>query len=113
MRGPETNSHIQDPYLCTGSEAGTLDHLPGRDRRPGTPRSAKTGGSDQIFASVVATLLALMDGLSDRGHVVVLAATNQYGPHFPLAYWGSWGQRGGRGVVVCIYFPEPLTSSLV
>jgi hypothetical protein len=31
----------------------------------------------QIYASVVSTLLALMDGLADRGNVVVIAATNR------------------------------------
>ena len=41
------------------------------------PRSCRAGGSDQVFASVVATLLSLMDGLVDRGSVVVLAATNK------------------------------------
>ncbi|KAH0540202.1 ATPase family AAA domain-containing protein 2-like isoform X2 [Cotesia glomerata] len=32
---------------------------------------------DQIHASIVSTLLALMDGLSDRGEVVVIGATNR------------------------------------
>lgn len=34
------------------------------------PRSVSaTGGTDQIYASVVSTLLALMDGMEDRGQV--------------------------------------------
>ncbi len=34
------------------------------------PRSVSaTGGTDQIYASVVSTLLALLDGLEDRGQV--------------------------------------------
>ena len=37
-------------------------------------RSSKT---DQIHNSIVATLLALMDGLDSRGRVVVLGATNR------------------------------------
>lgn len=37
-------------------------------------RSAK---QDQIHASIVSTLLALMDGLDDRGQVVVIGATNR------------------------------------
>lgn len=40
-------------------------------------RSTREGGADQIYASVVSTLLALMDGLADRGNVVVIAATNR------------------------------------
>ncbi|KAK9308656.1 hypothetical protein QLX08_001491 [Tetragonisca angustula] len=32
---------------------------------------------DQIHASIVSTLLALMDGLSDRGEVIVIGATNR------------------------------------
>ncbi len=35
------------------------------------------GTSDQIYASVVSTLLALMDGVGDRGQVVVIGATNR------------------------------------
>ncbi|EFJ48548.1 hypothetical protein VOLCADRAFT_34151, partial [Volvox carteri f. nagariensis] len=40
-------------------------------------RSVAAGGADQIYASVVATLLALMDGVADRGQVVVIGATNR------------------------------------
>ena len=32
---------------------------------------------DQIHASIVSTLLALMDGLDSRGAVVVIGATNR------------------------------------
>jgi hypothetical protein len=41
------------------------------------PARGGGGGGDAIHASVVATLLALMDGLSPRGSVVVVAATNR------------------------------------
>ena len=41
-------------------------------------RSTREGGSDQIYASVVTTMLSLMDGVKDRGSVVVIAATNRY-----------------------------------
>lgn len=37
-------------------------------------RSSK---SDQIHSSIVATLLALMDGMDDRGQVVIIGATNR------------------------------------
>lgn len=40
-------------------------------------RAQRAGGQDQVFASVVSTLLALMDGLHDRGSVIVIAATNR------------------------------------
>ena len=36
-----------------------------------------SGAQDEIHSSVVATLLALMDGLSGRGSVVVVASTNR------------------------------------
>lgn len=41
------------------------------------PRSVSGGTTDQIYASVVSTLLALMDGVTDRGQVVVIGATNR------------------------------------
>eukprot|EP00850_Spirogloea_muscicola_P023126 SM000331S12522 [mRNA] locus=s331:72955:81881:- [translate_table: standard] len=37
----------------------------------------RMGREDQTHASVVSTLLALMDGLTPRGHVVVIGATNR------------------------------------
>jgi SpoVK/Ycf46/Vps4 family AAA+-type ATPase len=37
----------------------------------------RSSSSDQIFASIVSVLLALMDGLTDRGQVLVMAATNR------------------------------------
>lgn len=40
-------------------------------------RAARAGGTDQIYASVVSTLLSLMDGVVDRGGVIVIAATNR------------------------------------
>ena len=42
---------------------------------------ARSAGSDpgaQIYASVVSTLLALLDGVSDRGDVIVVGATNRF-----------------------------------
>ena len=52
------------------------------DEIDGLAPARKSGGGsgdahDQIHGSVVATLLALMDGLSPRGSVVVVAATNR------------------------------------
>eukprot|EP00877_Chromochloris_zofingiensis_P003169 jgi/Chrzof1/12853/Cz07g09210.t1 len=46
-------------------------------------RSVRAGTTDQIYASVVSTLLALMDGVTDRGQVVVIGATNRY----IVGYW--------------------------
>ncbi|XP_057664166.1 ATPase family AAA domain-containing protein 2-like isoform X2 [Diorhabda carinulata] len=37
----------------------------------------RSSRQDQIHASIVSTLLALMDGLSDRGEVIVIGATNR------------------------------------
>ena len=49
-------------------------------------RSANSSGGDQVFASVVSTLLALMDGVVDRGAVVVIGATNR---------WVAWSVSAG------------------
>ncbi|KAJ1727170.1 TAT-binding protein-like protein 7, AAA ATPase, partial [Coemansia biformis] len=38
---------------------------------------ARSARQDQVHTSVVATLLALMDGVDDRGQVVVIGATNR------------------------------------
>jgi len=40
-------------------------------------RGRGAGHQDQIHASVVSTLLTLMDGMADRGNVVVVASTNR------------------------------------
>ncbi len=40
-------------------------------------RGANANPGTQIFASVVSTLLALMDGVSDRGDVIIIGATNR------------------------------------
>lgn len=37
----------------------------------------RSSRQDQIHSSIVSTLLALMDGLSDRGEVIVIGATNR------------------------------------
>lgn len=37
----------------------------------------RSSRQDQIHASIVSTLLALMDGLNDRGEVIVIGATNR------------------------------------
>ena len=54
-------------YICKYSQIDAL--VPCRSVRGGT--------SDQIYASIVSTLLSLMDGVSGRGHVVVIGATNR------------------------------------
>lgn len=40
-------------------------------------RGAAADPGSQIHAAVVATLLALMDGLNGRGDVVIIGATNR------------------------------------
>jgi SpoVK/Ycf46/Vps4 family AAA+-type ATPase len=42
----------------------------------------RSSRQDQIHASVVATLLALMDGLDSRGQVIVIGATNRFAARF-------------------------------
>lgn len=37
----------------------------------------RSSRQDQIHASIVSTLLALMDGLDNRGEVIVIGATNR------------------------------------
>jgi len=37
----------------------------------------RSSSQDHVHTSIVSTLLALMDGLDDRGHVVVIGATNR------------------------------------
>lgn len=37
----------------------------------------RSSRQDQIHASIVSTLLALMDGLDGRGQVIVIGATNR------------------------------------
>lgn len=70
------------------------------------PRSVRAGTSDQIYASVVATLLACMDGAAERGQVVVIAATNR---------WGVWvyglqlGGESGMRTTLC-KLAQPLTA---
>ena len=43
------------------------------------PRSrlSPTSRQDQIHSSIVSTLLALMDGLDNRGEIVIIGATNR------------------------------------
>lgn len=38
---------------------------------------ARGGKQDQVYNSIVSTLLALMDGLDGRGSVVIIGATNR------------------------------------
>jgi SpoVK/Ycf46/Vps4 family AAA+-type ATPase len=57
-------------------------------------RSSK---QDQIHASIVSTLLALMDGMDGRGQVVVIGATNRPDAVDPAL------RRPGRSVFVVIF----------
>lgn len=47
------------------------------DEMDGLAPARQVTASDQTHASVVATLLALLDGATPRGAVVVIAATNR------------------------------------
>ncbi|KAL1514100.1 hypothetical protein ABEB36_003418 [Hypothenemus hampei] len=63
-------------------------------------RSAR---QDQVHASIVSTLLALMDGLTDRGEVIVIGATNRIDAIDPAL------RRPGRFDRE-LYFPLPSKS---
>ena len=41
----------------------------------------RSSRNDQIHSSIVSTLLALMDGLDNRGEIIVIGATNRIGKH--------------------------------
>lgn len=57
---------------------------PARPRWPGPRADLRP----QIYASVVSTLLALMDGVADRGAVVVIGATNRCATPCPTGHIG-------------------------
>lgn len=67
--------HVQQPTQAARHAPSIifLDELDGLV----PARSSNSSGGDQVFASVVSTFLALMDGVVDRGAVVVIAATNR------------------------------------
>ena len=53
----------------------------------------RSSRQDQIHSSIVSTLLALMDGLDNRGEIVVIGATNRIDAIDPALRNGSKGQR--------------------
>ncbi|KAF7283951.1 hypothetical protein GWI33_022776 [Rhynchophorus ferrugineus] len=63
----------------------------------------RSSRQDQVHASIVSTLLALMDGLSDRGKVIVIGATNRIDAIDPAL------RRPGRFDRE-LYFPLPSKS---
>jgi SpoVK/Ycf46/Vps4 family AAA+-type ATPase len=60
----------------------------------------RSSRQDQIHSSIVSTLLALMDGLDNRGEIVVIGATNRIDSIDPAL------RRPGRFDRECI-FPLP------
>ncbi len=60
-------------------------------------RGSTGGGTDQIYASVVSTMLALMDGIADRGEVRDVTVT------FGMQLQGSKDEAGKqyRSLVSC------------
>ena len=44
----------------------------------------RSSRNDQIHSSIVSTLLALMDGLDNRGEIIVIGATNRIGNSMPI-----------------------------
>ena len=65
------------------------------------------GTSDQIYASIVSTLLALMDGVEGRGQVVVIGATNRCEGGGGGEGRGAEAQAGADGVSRCLLDEAP------
>lgn len=65
------------------------------------------GTGDQIYASVVSTLLSLMDGVVNRGAVVVIGATNRCAicKLTNTALWLAW--HGYVNAVLQAYLARP------
>ena len=68
----ESEAHLRKIF-DEATRQGAQHHFPRRDRRH---RAAARRVVGDVEKRVVAQLLALMDGLSQRQHVIVLAATN-------------------------------------
>jgi hypothetical protein len=96
------------------------------DELDGLAPARQGPAADQTYASVVATLLALLDGTSPRGAVVVIGATNRPDAIDPAlrrpvsrpragAGQTAWQERRGRGQsldALCpIHAPSSYTGS--
>ncbi|PVZ97379.1 hypothetical protein BB558_006661 [Smittium angustum] len=85
---------------------------------------ARNNRNDQAHISMVTTLLALMDGLEDRGQVVVIGSTNRPDSldpalrrpgRFDKELFFGYPDTSGRGQILKIHtkkWPKPLTQEL-
>jgi len=70
----ESEAHLRSVFEKARRHAPSILFLDELDAI--APRREDLGGEKQVERRIVAQLLALMDGLEERGHVIVIGATN-------------------------------------
>jgi transitional endoplasmic reticulum ATPase len=70
----ESEAHLRSVFEKARSRAPSILFLDEIDAI--APKREELGGEKQVERRIVAQLLALMDGLEERGHVIVIGATN-------------------------------------
>jgi transitional endoplasmic reticulum ATPase len=70
----ESEAHLRSVFEKARRHAPSILFLDEIDAI--APRREELGGEKQVERRIVAQLLALMDGLEERGHVIVIGATN-------------------------------------
>jgi len=70
----ESEAHLRSIFEDAAAHAPAIIFLDELDAI--APKREELGGEKQVEKRVVAQLLALMDGLKSRGHVIVIGATN-------------------------------------
>lgn len=70
----ESEAHLRQIFEDASKRAPSIVFIDEIDAI--APRREDLGGEKQVELRVVAQLLALLDGLESRGHVIVIAATN-------------------------------------
>jgi len=70
----ESEAHLRSVFEKANKSAPSILFLDELDAI--APKREELGGEKQVERRVVAQLLALMDGLEERGHVIIIGATN-------------------------------------
>ncbi len=70
----ESEAHLRSVFEKAKKSAPSILFLDELDAI--APKREELGGEKQVERRVVAQLLALMDGLEERGHVIIIGATN-------------------------------------
>src|SRR5579859_726154 len=70
----ESEAHLRNVFEKAKQSAPAILFLDELDAI--APKREELGGEKQVERRVVAQLLALMDGLEERGHVIIIGATN-------------------------------------